>query len=214
VRVIRTLASLDLTQWYYLLGIAALLAGGGLFMYRKAAVPSYRYIREKVRRAWKTIDSVEVIRKEMFPNGGTSLRDTVNKTSRLVVDVAKDVSMSIAQNRALAEEMEVGMFECDAEGSVIWANRALRKMTGLRMEQIRGGGWFNAVHDDDRRRVQNDWMLATANRTQLLALFRLTHIGTGTSLAVQFEARPVFADGGLSAGWLGEIRLRQGEAAA
>ncbi len=79
----------------------------------------------------------------------------------------------------------------------------------MRLEQLIGSGWINAVHDDDRRRVENDWMLATSNRRPFLAMFRITHIGTGVVTPVHCEANPVFADGGDCSGWLGLIRTRE-----
>lgn len=207
--MIAAVAQWSLTQWYYALGILAIVAGGTLFVWRKLVTPLYRYTRERMRRVTEAFDSVQAIRKEVFPNGGGSLRDSVDTTGKLMRQITKHVAMSIAQNRTLCEQSEIAMFEGDDEGALVWANRALRQLTGLRMEQIEGRGWINAVHDDDRRRVENDWMLATANRSPFLSVFRLTHIATGRSAAVQCEAYPVFADGGVGSGWLGQVRIRE-----
>jgi PAS domain S-box-containing protein len=209
--MITKLLSLSLTDWYYVLGIAALLSGAALFLYRKAWGPAYRYVRDKMRRVTTALDSVERISDQMFPNGGSSMRDAVDRMSKMMLDMSKDVSMSVAQNRSLFEQSDLGMFEGNEEGAVVWANRALRKLSGMRLEQLVGSGWINAVHDDDRRRVENDWMLCTGNRRPFLSMFRITHIGTGASTSVHCEAYPVFADGGIGSGWLGLIRTREVE---
>lgn len=203
------LERLGLTDWYYVLGIAALVSGAVLFLYRKAAHPMYRYARDRLRRISTALDTVELISKQLFPNGGSSLRDVVDRNSKVMIDMAKDVSMSVAQNRSLFEQSVMGMFEGDDDGEIVWANRALRQMTGMRLEQLAGSGWINAIHDDDRRRVENDWRLATANRRPFLAMFRITHIGSGAIAPVHCEAYPVFADGGLCSGWLASIRPRE-----
>lgn len=204
-----SLRALSLTDWYYVLGIAALLCTAVLFLYRKAMSPMFDYVKKKIRRVTMALDSVEAIHKEVFANGGGSLRDSVDRTAVMVERVAKHVSMSIAQNRSLFEQTDVGMFEGDEEGEVVWANRALRQMSGMRAEQITGSGWINAVHDDDRRRVENDWRLASAQQRAFISMFRLTHVGTGLTISVQCEAYPVFADEGDGAGWLGLIRKRE-----
>lgn len=210
--MIAILQQASLVQWYYLLGIAAIIGGGMLFVWRKVVRPSYRYIRERMRRVTEAFDSVAAIRKEVFPNGGSSLRDAVNSTSHTVREMSRAVAMSIAQNRSLAEQMETGMFEGDANGLIVWANRSLRQVTGLRMEQIVGSGWVNAVHDDDRRRIENDWAMAMHNQRPFIAMFRFTHVGTGTSVPVHCEAYPIFASEDTTSGWLGLLRTREVEA--
>ena len=134
--------------------------------------PLFHYARVRIQRVTKALDSVEIIRKEMFPNGGSSLRDMLNGMAHTVSETSRAVAMSIAQNRSLAEQMEVGMFEGDASGLIVWANRALRQVTGLRMEQMMGMGWVNAIHDDDRRRVENDWAMAMHQQRPFISLFR------------------------------------------
>jgi len=205
--------ALSLNDWYYVLAITAFACTAALFVYRKAALPAFRYGRARLKRVSTAFNSVEAIEKQMFPNGGSSMRDVVDRTSTLMKEMAKDVSMSVAQNRSLFEQSEVGMFEGDDDGEIVWANRALRQLTGMRLEQLVGSGWINAVHDEDRRRVENDWRLATAQRRPFIAMFRLTHIRTGAIVEVYCESYPVVADGGMGAGWLGLIRTRDIDAA-
>lgn len=210
--MISALEKLGLTDWYYILGIAALVSAAALFLYRKVASPSFGYVRGKMKRISTALDSIETIMKQVFPNGGSSMRDVVDATSKMTLDMSKVVAMSVAQNRSLFEQSATGMFEGDDEGEVVWANRAFRQLTGMRLEQLEGSGWINAIHDDDRRRVENDWRLSTANRRPFLSMFRMTHIGTGAITSVHCEAYPVFADGGIGSGWLASIRLREVDA--
>ncbi len=93
----------------------------------------------------------------MFTNGGTSMRDAMNRVTDIVKELAKDTAMSVAQNRALSEQSAIGMFQGDIEGAVIWSNEALRQLTGLRPEQIAGRGWIGGVDAADRRLVESDW---------------------------------------------------------
>lgn len=215
--MIANLRTLTLADWFSLLSIGALLSGAVLFFYRKVARPIWRYLAKKKKWFTDAINSIAEIRKEMFPNGGTSMRDRVeqtaqrvNQTAQIVTEMRSDTAMSVAQNRLLAEQVDVGIFEGDVEGSVVWANRALRQMTGLKLEQIVGSGWFNAVHNDDKRRIETDWMLATGHRTLYIGMFRFVHVGTTAETAVQCEASPVIADGGIVSGWLAQFRTQRG----
>lgn len=209
--MIKTLEALALVDWYYVLGIGAVLSAATLFAYRKALRPLFLYLRGGWRRLKEALTSIEAIRREMFTNGGTSMRDAMNRVTDIVKELAKDTAMSVAQNRALSEQSAIGMFQGDIEGAVIWSNEALRQLTGLRPEQIAGRGWIGGVDAADRRLVESDWMLSTANRSPYTALFRLTHVGTGLSTPVKCEATPVFADGGIGSGWLAIFRVRKGD---
>jgi PAS domain S-box-containing protein len=209
--MIAAIGKLTLNEWYYILGIGGLISGGALFFYRKALVPLYGYARAKVKRISDALDAIDAIKKEVFPNGSGSMRDSVDRSEKMVRKMAKNIFMSLAQNRSLFEQSETGMFEGDEEGELLWANRAFRQMTGMRLEQLDGSGWINAIHDDDRRRVENDWRLCTGQRRPMLSMFRVTHIGTGVTISVHCEAYPVFSDGGDCSGWLASIRTREVE---
>ncbi len=199
---------LSLDDWSKLLTIVALVCGALLFLYRKLFRPRYERLKARLQRIWKAIDSVELIRKEVFPNGKGSMRDAVDRTEKMMKGVTKDVSMSIAQNRSLAEQSNIGMLEGDEDGEVTWGNRALRQMCGLRLDQITGSGWINAVHDDERRRVENEWRLATQNMRPFISTFRFAHVGTGTISSVHCEATPVFTERDRCAGWIATFRAR------
>ena len=43
------------------------------------------------------------------------------------------------------------------DGDFSYVNRAFERMSGLRSDEARGGGWQRAVHPEDRERVLACW---------------------------------------------------------
>src|SRR5690606_16378771 len=55
--------------------------------------------------------------------------------------------------RTLADSAPVMVWICSADRLVEWVNRPWLAYTGRTLEQERGNGWFDGVHDEDLERV-------------------------------------------------------------
>ena len=81
----------------------------------------------------------------------------------LITDVSDNKRMQEALEsserrfRSLAGGAPVGVFECDTEGRMNYANRHWEEMTGYRIEDILGEGWIRIVHPDDIEYVRTSW---------------------------------------------------------
>ena len=73
---------------------------------------------------------------------------------------------SKARFKALAEVAPVGIFHCDKDGLITYANQRLIKMIGLASEDEVRTGWGSALHPDDHDRVLALWenMVKTGQR--------------------------------------------------
>ncbi len=57
----------------------------------------------------------------------------------------------------MAEAAPVGMFRTDQDGNILFANGRLAAMTGIPAARILAEGWLDAVHPDDRPRLEEEW---------------------------------------------------------
>ena len=73
----------------------------------------------------------------------------------------------------LIEMLPVGIFEDDVETGNVFANERTLQYYGLTREDIRGRGWVQAIHPDDRDRVVALWEAATARREPATCHFRI-----------------------------------------
>lgn len=64
--------------------------------------------------------------------------------------------------RTLADHAPVGIFRSDENGNLVYANSTCERTVGVAAGKLLGRGWLEAVHPDDRDRVDRMWREAVA----------------------------------------------------
>ena len=75
--------------------------------------------------------------------------------------------------RHLAEAIPHIVWTADAAGAIGYFNQRWFDVTGLPLEVSAGAGWLEAVHPEDRPRLEDDWQLAMASGQPMQSEFRL-----------------------------------------
>ncbi len=113
-------------------------------------------------------------RKERLPSGKTAhlhsayapvfdAQGNVEGFYALITDVseqkrvAEALESSEQRFRSLAAGAPAAVFEADAKGRLVYANRYWEGLVGLTIEEILGQGWVRMVHPDDIERVSETW---------------------------------------------------------
>lgn len=147
-----------------------------------------------VRRSWSLLQAIEA---EFRPNGGGSMRDQVVQIKQLVFNMT-------ARQCALVDGLGDPMWESDANGDCVKANRALLQLTGRSLQEMQGGGWENSIVSADRDRVWDEWCDAVERRRSFESRYRIRSID-GEIYTVDAIATPI-RDGDAVSGWLGKYR--------
>lgn len=79
------------------------------------------------------------------------------KIERLVEQRTAELRLSEGRYRAIAGVAPVGIFHTDVHGDVTYVNEKWCQLGGMTREAAMGKGWLNALHPDDRQRVDSDW---------------------------------------------------------
>lgn len=104
--------------------------------------------------------------------------------------------------RALVEASAQIVWTANGAGNIIEDSPSWRAFTGQNFEQRRGSGWLNAYHPNDHKRIQAQWIDATARKTPLEAQYRLRrHDGEWRWTSVR--AVPLLSADGSARGWVG-----------
>ena len=107
------------------------------------------------------------------------------------------------QFRALVDASASMVWTTDAEGRIVDDSPSWRAFTGQTFDEWRGWGWLNAVHPDDRERVEEDWREAVAMHTPLNNRFRVYHAPSGSYHMTSLRAVPLGGRDGSTRGWVG-----------
>tara|TARA_B100001059_G_C17827203_1_gene582149 strand:+ start:2152 stop:2706 length:555 start_codon:yes stop_codon:yes gene_type:complete len=106
---------------------------------------SWKYIIKPTIRLYKNqqglVDSVEDIKKEITTNGGSSIKDTVNKINRRQIMLDK-------RSKAIFYNIEKAILEVDEKGSILWANEQFHRLMGTK--NLKGLDWVSYIDEPQR----------------------------------------------------------------
>jgi PAS domain-containing protein len=87
------------------------------------------------------VKSIEEIKKELATNGGSSIKDTVNRIDRRQVMIDK-------RSKAIFYNIEKAILEVDEKGNILWANELFHKMMGTK--NLKGLDWVSHIDEPQR----------------------------------------------------------------
>lgn len=133
--------------------LAGTVGGTAIAVWRKAVVPARTFLaEERARRARQEqmFQIMERIASEMSPNGGASLRDSIDR-------MEVGIQMLSQRFRVALYDSDRGVLEFDSTGALTWANRTFRDILGRDMEELKQDGWINAFPHDRREALLDEW---------------------------------------------------------
>jgi len=109
-----------------------------------------------------------------------------------------------ARFREVAMYAPVGIFETDAQGAGLFANRAWYAITGARPDEALGHRWGKFVHPDDQQRVFTGWQNATRSRQNEVTEFRFVNKDRGVRWVVT-STNAIVDSAGAVTGYVGTV---------
>jgi diguanylate cyclase (GGDEF)-like protein/PAS domain S-box-containing protein len=103
--------------------------------------------------------------------------------------------------RALTSHTPVGVFVSDATGSCRFVNERWCELTGLAPAEALDAGWVDALHPDDRERVEREWAAAAAEERDSVVTYRFLRPDGGVVWIEGYAS--AFHDGDALVGWVG-----------
>jgi len=158
----------------------------------------YRFLRRDGRVLWLQGGAVDFHDEA----GACRLGTVVDITERKAAEFA--LRESEKRFRLLANRAPVGIFMTDPHGDTVFVNDAWCRLAGMTAADAQGSGWRQAVHPDDRGRVQEDWREAVSGAQGSTAEFRFRR-PDGSIAWVQGSAVQLRDAGGRLAGYVGTV---------
>lgn len=160
-----------------------------------------KVMRPVLKWGFKTAEIISKLDKivaEVSPNGGSSLKDVVNRIEANQIKTEERV-------RILLLDSADGIWESDKNGLCVWANRTLLNMMDLELNEILGNGWIVAIPEEQRTRVVTEWRRAVNDKRE----FRLDfpyQAKSGKIINVSCKASPMIKIGKIC-GWIGIAKV-------
>lgn len=110
-----------------------------------------------------------------------ALNRRLETTTRQQEQMQAALTESEARYRTLATVSPVGILQADATGHVHYVNEGWQELAGISLAAAQGLNWLNAVHPDDRAKLQQEWLTAVQQRRSFTAEYRFRRPNGKTS---------------------------------
>jgi PAS domain S-box-containing protein len=132
-----------------------------VLLYRKGIKPMVAFLRNYTSTVYK----INAIFEEITPNGGTSIKDKIDRIDRQVTLVNE-------RQKASSADFPDALFETDPEGNCYWINRTYARMVKRLPSELMGRGWQNAIAQEDREEVVEAWYSAAKDDREFVMDFK------------------------------------------
>lgn len=142
--------------------------------------------------------AVDDLKMDLRPNGGSSLRDAVDRVESVVI-------LNQNTQKAILDLLNSGFFLTDAEGEFVHVNLHWQFLTGITLPDARGHGWILAIHPEDRVELMEQWDMAVEDGRPFHKKFRIQHVGKHTIKTVYCHTAPLHDLNGILVGYVGTL---------
>lgn len=130
---------------------------------------------------WKAVRKVKAVINVAGP-----FVKAVDALELLAVEQAR-INTTVSMVVALADQP---LWRADPHGFCTFANAAYQELTGRSIEELRGIGWKQVIHRDQREQVMRDWQSAAESGQEYAVEFNLVHPRDGV-IPVRSKGFPV-----------------------
>lgn len=147
-------------------------------------------------------DQVNALMKEVRPNGGSSLRDAIDRTAAKMDKLSLSVD-ELSATHYVRWKMAYGeaSWHSDAAGKCTAANHLMCDMVDANETELIGNNWKNFIHPDDQSRVFSEWGRVVLEGAQFNILTRY-QTNSGVDIPVRLKANPIICHDKV-VGWIG-----------
>ena len=175
------------------------IAGSALIVLWRIFKYSSKFLAEQE----KIKDCLRTIKKEVMPNGGGSMKDTINSLKISVDRIEIRQQVIDQRTKAGLHYKTQPLFEINASGHIVWYNEAFKKLTKDNGE-MEGLDWFSIIEENFRSNFIDEI-------NSCLRMGRKINIDTVSQHGkfIHFVGYPYKVDSGNHEGFL--IHLYEGE---
>lgn len=142
-------------------------------------------------------EKVDALSAQVLPNGGSSLRDAVDRIGRRVDE------MDVLNRTKWHMDPHIASFRNDEHGNCIAANLRLCQLLGAQETEITGMNWRNFVHPADIDRMSKEWMEAVKMGADFTMRVKYQD-SDGNPIPSLCTAKAIKVNGQI-AGWIGIV---------
>ncbi len=155
------------------------------------------WLKKKYTKLSELYVTIEKISEEFKPNGGSTLRDSIDR-------IEQKLKLQDEKILGIIKSSPIGTWVSDKQGKCIDVNRMLCTILDRTESEIKGDNWLNWVHPSDANEVYVNWNRAITNQIDFDMKYRFV-LPDGKIQAVHATAYQLKSDSGDVIGFLGTM---------
>lgn len=108
------------------------------------------WLKKRLEEAKDLYKKVLIMSDEFRPNGGSTLRDAINR-------IEEKLSIQEQKTIAIIKSLPLGTWVSDKNGKCIDVNKSLCTILQRTESEIKGDNWSNWLHPDEKEDVFDEW---------------------------------------------------------
>lgn len=152
--------------------------------------------------------TVQEIRAEVKPNGGSSLKDAVNRIEETTRGIHKNADYTSAKLKHLDMVSNEAIFEMDIDDdghvNCILVNPTLCELINAKESEMLGRNWLTKIVQADQKRVREEWENAVETSCPIDSIQTLK-LSPRKTIQVRVQATPRSNREGVLRGFFGRI---------
>lgn len=184
---------------FYYVVIAVLIIPVLIFMYKFGIYPMFlgcMAIYNFFKAAHISMSKISFIEKELRPNGGSTLKDTINSIKKDINDHSKYILKIDEKYRILLNSIGlgvkgIGFFETNSNGECVSLTPKYSELAGLAEEELLGFNWILAIHPEDKDQVLEEWNSCTKMKRVFRMRYRYLNRKSGKITNIECTATPI-----------------------
>tara|TARA_Y100001973_G_C5185600_1_gene327648 strand:- start:828 stop:1412 length:585 start_codon:yes stop_codon:yes gene_type:complete len=126
--------------------LAGIVTSIVIFLWKKLLKPAIKLMddHEEIKK------SIDIIKGEVTPNGGGSMKDAVNGLRETCESIEKTQKILDQRSKAALHYTDRPLFETDELGRLSWSNESFQELTKENGDFSEGLDWISIINEEER----------------------------------------------------------------
>ena len=130
-----------------------------MFLYKKLVKPTMKFMEDYE----DTKQSIKIIKAEVTPNGGSSIKDTINNLKHTCSSIERYQKVLDQRSKASLHYHKYALFEIDSHGRMIWFNEKLKSfLLHKGFGNVQGFDWISIIDEEYREEFVKEFTSCVA----------------------------------------------------
>ena len=114
------------------------------------------WLKQRYEEGRELYGKIQIMTEEFRPNGGSTLRDAINR-------IEEKVTIQEQKTLAIIKSMPLGTWTADEKGKFIDLNKSMCRITGRTESELKGDNWSNWISPTEKEDVFDEWQRCVQN---------------------------------------------------